>query len=405
MEINHRSGMKAENQRHILNLINQSPASRAAIASRLGLTQASVSQLTDELIGDGIICPIGPGRPEAAVGRRPELLDIRADWGLAAGLSFDRTQVTVGLSDLKGAVGECRTVPMREDCHRTIEEAVDCLRALLAEYGAGRYLLGAGVAVPGPMDREEGRILDPPGLFKSWYQLPIRELLSRQLSVPVYVEHNSRAFAEAELCWGAGKKYRNFVVLNVSAGIGSGLVLGGEIYYGASGIGCEVGHLTAVPNGQLCFCGKRGCLEQYASVSAILHEARRLRPELTDYRELVDLAYEGDGVCNRMLEIEASYLGELVSNLVSFCDPEAVLFTGQIAYRGEKLLSLIKRSAGQAVSPRLSFPRIKLSAISGDPYLMSAAAVLIYRLYHQPLFYYESSARRRQWQLEDKAGH
>lgn len=397
MEFNHRIEMKAENQRKILNLINKHPMFRAAIATELGLTQASVSQLTEELISDGIIGPAKDNLPETAVGRRPEMLDICADWGMIAGISIDREQVTVGLVDLKGnPKTECLTLPMDNNYSSMIDLIA---RSVFKLQAVGHpYLLGAGVSVPGPMDSENGRILEPPGFPPSWYHLPLRNLLEEKLRLPVYVEHNARAFAQAEICLGAGAGYSHFVILNVNSGIGSGLVLNGEVYTGAHGIGCEIGHMALEPNGRLCFCGRRGCLEQYASASAILHEIRRFRQDIDSWHTLVDLAYCGDSVCNQFLELEASYFGEMIRSLVSFCDLEAVLFTGQIAYRSERLFKLMRQEAEKKLGSKLGcLPEIKLSAIPGNPYLTSSAAVVLYHLYYKPFFYYEKKQERRKY--------
>ena len=398
LEINHRSGMKAENQRHILNLINKHPSFRAALATELGLTQAAVSLLTEELIRDEIIGPAEIGAAGPMVGRRPEILDIRADWGAIVGISIDRSQVTIGIVDLKGMpITENTLLPVKEDYEDTIRQIGSAVKKMLAQMkGQIRFVIGAGVAIPGPMDLKSGSILEPPGFPASWYHLPIAELLEKQLGFPVYAEHNSRALAQAEICLGAGDRYSHFMILNVNAGIGSGLVLNGKVYTGAHGIGCEIGHMSVERGGRICFCGRRGCLEQYASAAAVLHEVNRICPDIHTWTELIDRAYNGNQICCDFLEQAASYFGEVIRNVMSLCDLEAVFFTGQIAYRGELILKLIREKAQKnAVAQMGKLPEIALSSIPGNPYLVSSASILIYKLYNQPLFFYEKNIERK----------
>lgn len=213
----------------------------------------------------------------------------------------------------------------------------------------------------------------------------MKDQLSRRLSVPVYVEHNASAAACAQL--NAGFPCRSFALLLINDGIGLGLVLHGQVYTGANGLGCELGHTSIDLHGRPCACGNRGCLELYASTSAILYDARRSRPDIASWTQLVDAAWNGDAYCGAMLDLQAEYLAASVINLNNLLELEAILLGGAAAYRGEMLMEKLEKQVRQRVLSKdnrsLTFHLIGSRELSPST---AAGAVVLDQLFRGELF-------------------
>lgn len=391
--ITYRQAMKIENQRKIINLINKTPVSRNAISEQTGLTQASVSMIVDELIKEGLIEETEKYAGEAIPGRRPILLDINADWGYVVGVSIDRDGIDLGLTNVKGQViDQFERFPTTSDYRACLDAIAEKVKALIGrnKQVSGK-LVGAGVAVPGPFDTQNGVILKPPGFFEEWYGVRLLDELKKRLDMPIYVEHNSTAFAIAEKNLGKGTQFDNFVLLNINAGLGAGLVLKGKIYPQS----CELGHTSIDFNGRLCSCGNRGCLEQYASVSAMLYDVNRVRPEIGSWKQLVDLAEAGDEFCVRSIETEAGYLSLAILNLINLLGIHAAIIAGKASYRPELLLAGIRRKLSE-VNPELAHSfEVGTSIFTENVYVISGAAVLLDKVFNSRLFFYHSKASRK----------
>lgn len=266
--------MKLENRRQVLELIARQPLSRAGLAKKTGLTQSAVGNMVGDLLQAGIVREVQSPPEEAALGRRPILLEVNPSWKTVIGVSIDRDGIEVGLSDMRGrGLGKTVSLPCQNDPQAALDTIAQAVEGLLRDQRVRpERILGLGAIVPGPVNASRGVLLNPPR-FEGWHGFPLKDQLSRRLSVPVYVEHNASAAARAQL--NAGFPCRSFALLLINDGIGLGLVLHGQVYTGANGLGCELGHTSIDLHGRPCACGNRGCLELYASTSAILYDARR----------------------------------------------------------------------------------------------------------------------------------
>ena len=386
-EMTHRQAMKFENQRRLLSLLYQQPTSRISLARKTGLTQASVSIIADDLIRDGIVAETNQTVDEAGKGRKPTLLDINRNWGYIIGISIDRDGIDIGLVNLRGEIidrfGRFSPLP---DYSASLDAVARKVKALLARHREKR-IIGAGVAVPGPFDEQCGRMLNPPGFYKEWHSLNLRQELQNRLDLPFIIEHNSIAMAKAEKCFGEKNKYANFILINVNAGLGAGLVLNHAVYSGPNGYGGEFGHTSIDINGRLCSCGNRGCIEQYASLSALLYSVQRVRPDIAAWEQLVDLAYEGDELCNRFLEEEAQYLAHAIVNQSNLLGLEAAIIAGRITYRPHRLISLIREKINSSHLTQLYRPLyVGAASVKDNPYISSGAAIVIDRFFNGELY-------------------
>lgn len=388
---NRREAMKYENQRTILNLINKGNTSRSQIASATGLTQASVSIIVNELISNGIVVETVKSMEESSVGRKPIVLDINPTWCYILGVSIDRDGIDVGLVNLKGQViDKFPRFPTTGNYTACLDEIARKAQILVERNPALKEkVIAVGVAVPGPYDLKNGRLLNPPGFFQEWYNLELLEELEHRFPYPVYAAHNGIAFAMAEKSIGIGAEFPNFLLFNINAGLGAGLVLNDAIYSNRIGFSCEIGHTSIDLNGRLCSCGHRGCLESYASISAVLYDARRLRPDLSSWAQLVDEAYQGDPLCRRFIQQESEYLSHAIININNLLGLDAVILAGEISYRPNLLLNDIREKVNTvALSKSYRTIQVLSSAIHDSVHIISGAAIVINSIFNDQLYFY-----------------
>ncbi len=211
-----------------------------------------------------------------------------------------------------------------------------------------------GVATPGPVDLVRGVMLNPPNL-KPWRDVPVREAIAAEFSKPTAFQNDANAAALGESWVGAGRGRRSFVLFTLGTGIGGGIVLDGRLLEGAHGHGGELGHVKIVPDGRLCACGRRGCLEAYVNAGAVVARMRealadagppgeRWRGEFTA-EQVFAAAEAGDATAAGVIADTARLLGVAAANVMHVVDPEVIAFGGGMAAAGSRFLDAIRRAA------------------------------------------------------------
>ena len=227
----------------------------------------------------------------------------------------------------------------------------------------GRPILAAGISTPGPSKPKEGIVTEPPNL-PGWRDVPLAKLLGEKLGVPAWIENDANAAALAEHRIGAGKWLQHVILVTLGTGVGGGLILDGKLYYGASGGAGEIGHMLVLPNGPVCGCGRRGCLEAVASGVALGREAAMLverypngilakmvrdANEEPDAKLLHEAADAGDADADATIRTAGRYLGAGLTNLVNVFNPEMIVIGGSLRLMGEPYLgeayAVVKRDA------------------------------------------------------------
>jgi predicted NBD/HSP70 family sugar kinase len=328
--------------------------SRAEIARRTGLSRSTVSSLVSELQSDGLVVE----REEAGAaygehgGRPPILLSFDASAGAALGIDFGHSHVRVAVSDLSSNILAERAAPMDVDhaSHEGLDVALELIGEALAEAGVDRSrLIGAGLGLPGPIDHADG-VTGSPAILPGWVGIAAGEEMRRRLEVPVSVDNDANLGALAELTHGAGRGARDLVYLKLSSGIGAGLILGGRLYRGAGGMAGEIGHVLVDPEGAVCRCGNRGCLETAASTGALIDLLRRSHGELT-VAEMLALAGAGDLGCRRVIADAGRVIGSAAAFVFNLLNPQRLVVGGDLAEAGELLLDGVRSSVRLAALP------------------------------------------------------
>ena len=266
-------GMRNINRSIVLNMIREhGPISRSEIARRSELAPSAVSNIVSELLALGLV---REGRlARSSGGRPPTLLELNASSAYVVGVNVGLTTTIAMATDLKGnpVARAVRTSDPMEGPASVLKRVEEAVRSAVLEAGQdfGR-VVGVGVGVPGLVETSTGRSLFSPNL--NWRNVPVKEILQERLDVPVYVDNDVRAATLGEREFGVGRGARHLVAVFVGSAIGAGLILDGEIYYGAGEGAGEIGHIQVVEDGPRCSCGKRGCLEAVASGRAIARDA------------------------------------------------------------------------------------------------------------------------------------
>ncbi|MGH7662819.1 MAG: ROK family protein [Gemmatimonadaceae bacterium] len=259
-----------------------------------------------------------------------------------------------------------------------------------AETGAARTdFLGVGVGAPGPLDREKGLVIVAPNL--GWRDFPLRDRISAAVDLPAAIDNDANCATYGEWWQGAARGGRNVVGLTIGTGIGGGLILEGELYHGSSDVAGEIGHTTIDMTGRHCKCGNYGCLEAYASGTAIADRAREAlerEPESSTLVAMVDgnleaitsqtvydAATDGDALANEIVRDTARFLGAGVANLLNIFNPDTVVIAGGVTQAGERLFEpLLTEVKRRAFRPAVEACRIVPGELPGTAGIVGAVA-------------------------------
>lgn len=348
---NTQQGMRRRNLARVMHTVSaEGPLSRAAVASRIGLTRAAVSTLVDELIRSGLLEELGPERP-GRVGRPGSALAVSGHGPAGIGAEIGVDHLAVCAVDLRG---EVRSRAVRHGANRgrapepVIEELAALVREVVAEAEReGLWPAGLAVAVPGLVARDARTVVRAPNL--DWRDMDLAGLLPTDF--PLTVGNEADFGALAELWLGDGTP-RDFLHVSAEIGIGAAVVVDGGLLRGTRGFAGELGHVPVEPYGPECPCGGRGCLEQYAGEEAVLRAAG-LEPGEDRVGLLARRAAEGDEDVRRALRDAGTALGIALTGAVNLLDPESVVLGGALAGLAPWLLpsleaELDRRTAGPA---------------------------------------------------------
>ncbi|MBP0459529.1 ROK family transcriptional regulator [Streptomyces montanisoli] len=379
-------------RRHNLSLVlravrDEGEATRAGIASRVGLTRAAVSSLVEQLIGSGFLSESGKTFSGQA-GRPGTVLKMARTGPAGIGVEINIDYVSVCVVDLSGTDRvrltehiDNRGAPPAEVLARGARIAARTLESAAEQDLAP---VGAELALPGLVSA--GTVRQAPNL--GWNRVPAEEHFARALArlrpgagpLPVSSENEANLAALAELWFGGLGSPRTFLYLTGEIGVGGALVIDGELLRGAHGFAGEIGHVVVDPDGPLCRCGARGCLEQYAGQSALLRAAG-MDPDagVPGVTELARRARGGDATALEAVGRAGRMLGRVVSGAVNLFDPDAVVLGG--IYR--TLMPWLSPSVDRELTARVvsglwpaGSGRLRASSSAGDAARGAAALVV-----------------------------
>ena len=379
----------------ILRIIREkSPISRAELAKITKLTRSTVSSLVDELISLCYIEEIGHSHTNS-VGKKPTLLSIRTDKLFSLAVNFSGNEITVAKVDLNGNCSNINKKTMDDPPFELlVEELIEMINNALVDIKKNEQVnAGIGVAFPGPVHK--GEILFP-AAFKSLEGCNLADILYENFNCQIYIANNADSAALAESWFGKYYNVRSLVFILIDQGIGCGIVIDNNLYYGNNKLTNEFGHIIINANSTSCFCGNNGCLASLASDRAVLRFAPKellqklslttdSDPAANDVLKIIEYLNDDPNVLSDVISEVSNYLGIGVANLIDMFVPDVILLEGSLL-NIPVLIDKVNQAAAKYVHPifKNSF-RIRKSQLGQNAPLIGAGAFLLKDLYFNPL--------------------
>jgi predicted NBD/HSP70 family sugar kinase len=318
-------GVRDINRRVVLNLIRtKQPISRADLARVSGLQRSTISLIVEDLIEGHWILEGPTGRLPR--GRRPTFLRLNDD-RVIIGVDIRPLQTTVALADVNGKFTSQEVMPTVADPKAAVDGVIARIQRLLRSCGE-KTVEGIGISLPGRVEPGSGRLVFAPNL--KWTDFDIAEAVQKATGFDVEMENAANACVLAAV-WFDHIESRNLVVVTVSEGIGTGVLVNGRLARGFSGMAGEFGHVPLDPDGPLCSCGSHGCWEVFASNRAALRYYFESSSQTgLNFQDLLSLADQGDHKAAKAIETMAHFLGRGMRMIVAGMDPEQILVIGDL---------------------------------------------------------------------------
>ena len=381
------------NRSVVLNLIkDRGPLSRADISRITKLTRSTISSIVSYLIKKNLVKETGLS--SSGVGRKGILLKLNPKAYYVVGVDLGTLNTIAVVVDLEGKIMERVEHPTNSE--RSKDKVIERLKAVIHEVITAsniniQKIAGIGLAVPGLVDSKKGIMLITPNF--GWRNTPIGEILEKEFHTPIFIDNNNNVMALGEAEFGIAQGVRNFVCINVGMGIGSGIVINGELYRGETESTGEIGHTTVDYNGPKCSCGNYGCLEVMAAAPAIAKRAVKAVKEgkKTLISELVnsnldeisaaivaEAANKGDKLAQGIIEKTGEYLGTGIANIINLFNPQMVIIGGGVAQAGDLIFNPLKKTMEKRAFPvPAKVAKIVASSLGRDCTVIGAATLVL----------------------------
>ncbi len=367
------------NRQIVLNYVRErEPISRAEIARETELQRSTISAIVEALTAEGLIEEVGEG--ESTGGRRPTMLRLRTKEAIAIGVAITPTCTTVATSDLAGRIVEQKEFLTDPDPDKTLQDVIALVREFSAKHKGS--IEAVGVSLPGLVDPSTGAAVYVP--YFKWRDIPVSKIISTAVGLPIIIDNDANAVALAELWFGRPEvsDARDFILVLVAEGVGTGIIFDGQVYRGQRGAAGEFGHMVIGTQAPVpCSCGNRDCWEAFSSERAALARYLKLSgSENTasfDFRDLVDQALTGEANAKAALIETARYLGVGISNLVVGFSPEAVVVGGEIARAWSLVENALTETIEHSIRRGLASAKILPSTLGEKPILRGALSLVL----------------------------
>lgn len=307
------------------------------------------------------------------------------------GIDLGGTNIAVGIVTETGDVVKKTSVPT--GAHRPFDEIfadmAECIRFLLQETGIReKELVSIGIGSPGALDTKEGTLIFA-GNFKYGTNVNFREGMRKHFDLPVYLGNDANVAALGEVLAGAAKGLKNVIMVTLGTGVGGGIIIDGQVYEGASSAAGELGHMIIERNGVPCTCGRKGCWEAYASVTALIRQTKAAMEQHPDSimnrtsmdqvtgRTAFDGAKQGDAAALQVVDEYQEFISEGIADVINVFRPEMVVVGGGICKEGDYLLDPVREKVEARVFGKGLLPETKIVAatLGNDAGLIGAALI------------------------------
>jgi glucokinase-like ROK family protein len=379
--------------------------SRPELAQKTGLSKATISMLVEELLETGLVVESGFG--DSSGGRPPLILRFNPDASYAIGACMHEYDWNIVIVNLDARV--LRRLKVHIEAATPQSAVASLARGIESITGgfSGKLLPAIGIGTPGLVDIHSGVIKLAADL--GWVDIPFRSMVEQALHLDAQIANRSKVGALAEFWYGTRRGVKDLIYVSIGTGVAAGIIHQGSLFLGANSSAGELGHLTIIPDGPLCPCGNRGCLQQLVSEEAIANTARqKLRrssssllhataghhPELISAQDVFLAADRGDPVALETLEEIASHLGIAIAGLINLFNPEVIFLGGPVGEASAVLADKIKEKVQhRAMAYPMSAVQIQRSSLGTDAGAIGASVLVLQKA--NQLFFRELTPGRR----------
>jgi len=395
MAVANKKLMRAINRFKILHTIRAHKLiSRVDITKATGLSQATVTGITASLIDEGLLLEKRPGESEG--GRPPILIALNPDGAYAVGVYLSISQINVVIIDLEATILASYEMPLRKQSYAPeaiADKVVQAVQECMWQANFSRnQISGIGIALPGLVDSHTGLIRFLPNY--QWEKVNLRDMVQKKVGHPTYIENSANSLTLAEQWFGEGCGIDNFIVVTLEYGVGMGIIINGQLYRGHQGTAGEFGHTTVDPDGPLCRCGKKGCIEAFVGNNAILREAEAAaqkdewkpnNPADITIEAVIFAAKEGAPCLRNIFAQAGRVLAIGLSNLIRIFNPAKIIISGRGVKAGDLLFDSMYKTIPQFISSRTNGDtEIVIKSWNQNAYARGSGTVVLQEIFKSP---------------------
>jgi glucokinase-like ROK family protein len=355
--------------------------SRVAIARSLNLTKGTISTIINNLINQKLVIEIGEGTSQKQGGRKPVLLSLNSSEKYVIGVDIGTTSIVIALSNLRGEVLKKNRIPTSHN--KSVDNITRQVEIMIKEMINDtkinkENIIGCGISVAGVVEKNNGLVVVSPDF--NWKNVTIKKIFEETNGLDMVFDNCTRVMTLGEKWYGLAKNVENAFFVNVGYGIGSAIIINGEIYNNHS----EFGHVFITKKPIKCDCGKFGCLEAVSSGHAIEREARKLigdkdsKGEKITAKRVAELAIQGNKVAKQIFSDAGIYLGRAISMVTNIFNPEIIILGGGVSLAGRLFLdSIIEEFNNHTMEPILKRTKIEISKLGMDAGVLGAISLAL----------------------------
>jgi len=362
------------NRRIVLNLIRtRQPISRADLARVSGMQRSTISLIVEELVDEHWVIEGPTGRLPR--GRRPTFLRLNDD-RVIIGVDIRPIQTTVALSDVNGKFTSQEVMATPSDPKVAVQSLIQRIQSIMRSC-QNKKIEGVGISLPGRFNQTSDLLVFAPNL--KWRDVDLRNPIIKATGLEVELENAANACVLATVWFDRTESYNNLVVVTVSEGIGTGILINGQLARGLNDMAGEFGHVPLDPNGPLCSCGSRGCWEVFGSNRAAVRYYLESNSHAggPSFQDLLSLADQGDARAAKALETMAHYLGRGMRMIVAGLAPERIVVIGDLKRSWHRFGPVIEAEVQSQILPGSSAPLVIPAHEDGMARLRGTVALVL----------------------------
>ncbi|RUS47640.1 ROK family transcriptional regulator [Cohnella sp. AR92] len=375
--------IKQHNKQLVLDVIRtRRPISRSEISKITEMSATSVGRIVGELAEEGLVRETS--LTSTGVGRKAVMLDIEPGGRYTIGIDIQKKRIVIGLMDFSEQLitaKELKHTSLESSSEETIVLMAGTVLGLLEERKIpASKVAGIGIGTPGVIDYEGGVVQFSSTL--GWREVPLAGKIEESTGIRTVIDNDLKVKILGEYLFGAAKGSDKTVLINVGTGIGSSLIINGDIFRGGSNSAGELGHMTINPHGNLCECGKRGCLQTYIDESALLTEARKVRG-IGEIGELFAAVRANEPWAVEIIDRAALHIAVTINNIVCLYNPDTVILSGDLVEEFGEILEWLDRHCSVVVwEPFRDSFQVIASQLHGRSIVLGAGALALHQVTH-----------------------